>query len=336
MKILFTSNCFYPSIGGIEVNSELLAYYFYSRGHEVRLITQSADSSYTLYPYDVIRRPSFWELIRNYIWADVVYQNNIEIRSLWPSLFWPVPLVISIRTWIRGSSGRRRVIDRAKMLFLNRANSVIAISDAIRRDTFPSAVVIGNPYRSNLFRLMPEIPRRNSVAFLGRLVPEKGATLLIQAFQRLKTESEPLTIIGEGPEKSILLSLASQLGVDVRLTGNLEGEQLVRELNSHSILVVPSIWDEPFGNVVLEGMACGCTVLAADCGGLPDAVGAAGLLFRRADVVDLALKLNMLLTDPDLITRLRLATPDNLESHRQDVVAQQYLNVISEATHKHL
>jgi hypothetical protein len=41
MKILFTSHRFYPDIGGIEVNSEILESYFSSQGHKVRLVTQS-------------------------------------------------------------------------------------------------------------------------------------------------------------------------------------------------------------------------------------------------------------------------------------------------------
>ena len=61
-------------------------------------------------------------------------------------------------------------------------DAVIAISEAIRRDSVEQAVVIGNPYRSGLFRVIPEIPRENSVAFLGRLVSDKGADLLIRAF----------------------------------------------------------------------------------------------------------------------------------------------------------
>ena len=48
---------------------------------------------------------------------------------------------------------------------------------------------------------------------------------------------------------------------------------LVNQLNQSEILVVPSLWSEPFGIVALEGLACGCALLASDAGGLPDAVG---------------------------------------------------------------
>ena len=51
---------------------------------------------------------------------------------------------------------------------------------------------------------------------------------------------------------------------------------MVEELNRHEIMVVPSRWNELFGVVALEGMACGCAMLVSDGGGLPDAVGYAG------------------------------------------------------------
>jgi glycosyltransferase involved in cell wall biosynthesis len=122
--------------------------------------------------------------------------------------------------------------------------------------------------------------------------------------------------------------LAGESGVDVRLTGPLSGEELVRELNRHEILAVPSLWAEPFGNVALEGLACGCVVVGSNDGGLPDAIGPAGLLFERGNVADLATQLRRLLTDSRLRQSLREKAPVHLEARREEVVCSEYLRIL--------
>jgi glycosyltransferase involved in cell wall biosynthesis len=334
MKILFTSHRFHPDIGGIEVNSEILAGFFYSQGHEVRLVTQTPEENDRRFPYPVFRNPSPRDLIAHHRWSEVVYQNNIELGTLWPRLLVCRPTVISVRTWIRGNDGRDRWIHRLKKCTLRRADAVIAISEAIRRESFTRATVIGNPYRSNLFRILPNIPRQKSIAFLGRLVSDKGADLLIQALARVRCEYVGLTLIGSGPEEGALRRLAGELGVNVRFAGPLTGEDLVRELNQHEILAVPSLWEEPFGNVALEGMACGCLVVGSNGGGLPDAIGPAGLLFERGNTLALAECLHRLLDDSNLKSALRAKAAAHLQNHREEVVAARYLDILLNAANR--
>lgn len=330
MKILFTSHRFYPFIGGIEVNSEILARYFSSKGHEVHVVTNTTGGEDAAFPFEVTRRPSRKKLVSLHRWADVVYQNNIELGSLWPAFLTRKPTVISVRTWLRANEGRTRPVDLLKKWALSRADAVIAISEAVRRDTFPRAVVIGNPYRSNLFRVLPDVRRRNSVVFVGRLVSDKGADLLIRAYAEVKDDADGLTLIGTGPEETSLRRMASDLGVEARFTGPLQGEDLVRELNQHAILAVPSRWAEPFGNVALEGMACGCVVVGSDGGGLPDAIGPGGLVFERGQASSLAAQIRRILQEPELREALRAQAVAHLESHREETVCRKYLNIIEQ------
>jgi glycosyltransferase involved in cell wall biosynthesis len=86
--------------------------------------------------------------------------------------------------------------------------------------------------------------------------------------------------------------------------------------------------------VALEGLACGCVVLASDDGGLVDAVGPAGIVFNRADQSDLDAKLRLLVNSQELRTNLRTKAPDHLRRFRHDVVSQQYLDVLEGLVHK--
>ena len=336
MKILFTSNRFHPDIGGIETISAVLARSFVLAGHSVRLVTQTSGDLHEdrqLFPFQVLRRPSAFHLLACYRWSDLVFQNNIEVRQLWPTLFFRRPLVISLHTWICSVGGHRSHLDRLKQLVLRLASKVVACSEAIRSDSIPSAVVIHNSYRRSLFRCLPQEPRRSALVFLGRLVSDKGVDLLLRSYAQLDRADWPLSIIGTGPESERLKALAGELGIseDVSFLGPLQGEALVRALNQHELMVVPSQWREPFGVVALEGLACGCVLLASDGGGLPDAVGSAGLLFRRGDQADLANKLRELITNDDLRARLRSEAAGHLASFKEDVMCGQYLELLERA-----
>ena len=336
LNILFTSNRFHPDIGGIESISSQLASFFAKAGHSVRLITQSAGNSaddLEQFAFSILRQPSWLDLLGCYRWADVVFQNNIEVRQLWPAFFFRRPLVIGLQTWIRSEEGQRSPLHRLKQAALHSASEVVACSEAIRADSTGRAVVIGNPYQSKLFRCLPEESRRPALVFLGRLVSDKGVDLLLRAYAELDRPDWPLSIIGTGPEAELLKGLAEQLGITSRVLflGSLQGEALVRVLNQHELMVVPSQWREPFGVVVLEGLACGCVVLASDGGGLPDAVGCAGLLFRRGDQADLVAKLRELIENEELRARLRSVATGHLSYFHEEVVCGRYLELLESA-----
>ena len=121
------------------------------------------------------------------------------------------------------------------------------------------------------------------------------------------------------------------MGVKLLFTGNLFGDELVEELNKHKVLVIPSLWEEPFGNVALEGMACGCLVLASNGGGLPDAVGKAGITFERGCIEDLIKKLNMIYLDRDIEFNIRSHIKEHLKNHEEEVVCNKYLIELEKA-----
>ena len=193
-------------------------------------------------------------------------------------------------------------------------------------------MIIGNPYCSTIFRQLPGIQREKQIVFLGRLVSDKGVDLLLKSFADLNTCGYCLTIIGVGPEREGLEQLATALGISpyVQFLGAIQGEALARELNHHQLMVIPSRWREPFGVVALEGLACGCVVLASDGGGLPDAVGPAGLLFARGDQSDLTRQLQRLLNNGELRDRLRTQAPAHLARFQEDQVCSQYLELIEQ------
>jgi glycosyltransferase involved in cell wall biosynthesis len=341
MKILFLTHWFYPKIGGIEVNSEILADGFRKNGHEVRLMTWTEDSGGKNFAYPVIRKPEIGQLIRAHLWADVVFENNLCLRLSWPAVFFKKKSVVALSSWMRRDNGQLGWQDKLKTLWLKRARGVIAVSKVLRDECWPEAKVIGNPYRNDLFRQTPNGTQSKGFVFLGRLVGDKGADLAIRALAVLMNSavaedlpwSMVLTVVGEGPEYLNLQQLAIDLGIapSVIFKGTLTGEALVETLNEHRYILVPSTLIEPFGNVALEGMACGCLPIVSDSGGLPDAVGNAGLTFKRASLDELVKTILDLLERPELEKELREQAVFQLKDHLPEVVSKRYLEVIGKA-----
>jgi glycogen(starch) synthase len=339
MKILLASHYFHPAVGGLETVARILAEQFIARGHEVRVITTSLARSRqddAGFPYRIYRRPNVFRLTELVHWCDIFFQNNISLRTLWPLLIVQRPWVFSHQTWLTRVDGTTGWQDRLK-LFLVRFASVspISISRAVAVPLPVRATLIGNPYRSELFRVLPDVPRDRDIVFLARLVSDKGGDLTLEALSLLKhTGLTPsLTIVGGGPELENLKRQARELGVQDQVTfaGVLTEEPLVRMLNRHRIMAVPSRLAEPFGVVALEGIACGCALVGSERGGLTDAIGPCGLTFPNNDAPALAEALRLLLTDEPLCQRLRAEAPAHLAKHSAERIADAYLEVFESA-----
>lgn len=342
MKILFLSHKFYPFVGGIEVNSEILAGYFQQFGAQIKLICWNEEKGDRLFPFEVIRNPQIRTLFKAFRWADVVYENNPSIRLSWPQIFFQRKHVVAIRTWISRTEGAITSVDYLKQVWVRRANAVIAVSQPIADSICPKATVIGNPYRSQLFRKINEIAKVKDFVFLGRLVSDKGADLAIELMQRLHRQPinshlPHLTIIGDGPEMEKLKVLVRNYKLEkfIDFTGVLRGEELVNTLNQHKYLLAPSRWKEPFGNIALEGMACGCIPIVSDGGGLVDAIGDAGIIFERNNLENLVKQTVYLLTNPTKESQLRSNSDLHLRKHHPEVVALKYFQVIEQAIISH-
>lgn len=336
LKILFLSHRFYPAIGGIESISDMLATEFTKAGHDVKLLTWSPDDTNKNFEFEVIRKPNLTALFRGHAWADIVFENNPCLRMTWMSVFFKKKTIIALQTWInRPNSGAISWQDLSKFFFLKRALGIVACSNALKQKYSPSSFVIGNPYKEEVFKQLPGVEKTVDFVFLGRLVSDKGADLVIQALHQLVTTNADLTlrIIGDGPEKEKLQNMAAELGLEknIEFTGAMRGEQLVKALNQSRFIVVPSRWEEPFGIVALEGMACGCIPVVSNGGGLPDAVGDAGVTFEKDNVASLVLAIMSVLVNPAEEQRLKKAAPAHLESFRSVEVSKKYLAVFKQS-----
>ncbi len=291
-------------IGGYEAMAEVVAKGLALLGHDVQIITQARppnenESSDTeRFPFTVLRNPGFFRWLEALRWADVCLSFNLSVKGLLPWFVRRVPLVISHQGWYSDFNRPKTLLAKVK-LFLCRLASNIACSSAVASYLEAPSVVIPNAYDDVVFHGRPEIRRNRDILFVGRLVSDKGPGLVLEAATLLAKQGlrPSITMTGAGPEAEALQTQSQQLQLQdqVQFTGPKRGEELGRLMNAHRILVVPSIWAEPFGIVALEGLASGCVVIGSEQGGLKDAIGACGLVFPNGNADALAKALEQVL-----------------------------------------
>jgi len=177
------------------------------------------------------------------------------------------------------------------------------------------------------------------VLFVGRMVREKGAHVLIEAAPKvLRGHPEALFVLVGGGPNDHLGKRARELDIDsrIRITGFIPDEELANLYQTASVAVCPSLY-EPFGIVALEGMAAGLPVVVSDAGGLPEVVEheKTGLLTWANNPESLATGITRVLDDEALAQRLARAGAERVrERFGWDAIAartlQAYQRVIDE------
>lgn len=161
----------------------------------------------------------------------------------------------------------------------------------------------------------PVAPRPLSpvhLAYVGRLVPEKGVDLFIAALQGLDGAWRA-TILGSGPERERLATQAQSAGIAERIEfrAPLPSTEMPRFYQTVDILVLPSRtqpnWTEQFGRVLIEAMASGAVVVGAASGEIPAVIDTAGIVFPEADVPAFRERLVQLVNDRPLRAALAQA-----------------------------
>jgi glycosyltransferase involved in cell wall biosynthesis len=155
----------------------------------------------------------------------------------------------------------------------------------------------------------------NYFLYAGRLAPQKGVDVLIQAVGLSRSEVR-LRVAGAGPEEEALRRVAADYAAGrVEFLGQLDADNLAEEMALARAVVVPSRWPENTPAVILEAFAAGTPVVAARVGGVPEMVtdGTEGFLFEAENVHELAGILELLASDARAARRYGRAGQNRLE-----------------------
>jgi glycosyltransferase involved in cell wall biosynthesis len=213
--------------------------------------------------------------------------------------------------WLSGSGANRVRSDLGKFL-LRRADGVRVVSRSAaawlhqevglpREKVFVLAVGT-----SLVGKTVPSIEASDAaeqVLFVGRLTAEKGTSVLIHAFARLKGRfpDAELVLVGDGPAKQSLQELAQSLGLcnQIRFVGWVPYDELAPFYVNARVVAVPSL-HESYGRVIVEAMSFGRPVVASDTEGARELIRheQTGFIVPTSDVAAMADRIEHLLANP--------------------------------------
>lgn len=209
--------------------------------------------------------------------------------------------------WMLATTGPRRWLCRRATV------NVPITSHVLKRLELPRSVVIYYGIQDivgNRPGSIPTIDRGTPpcFAYVGRLVTEKGASMLLEAASYLEQRGVVFNIkfIGDGPERARLEAIAASKGLASRtyFSGFVVGAEFEREIENVDAVVMPSIWEETAGLAAIEHMMRGRLVVASDIGGLAEVVDGVGLVFPHGDVAALADRLSYVARHSEVASEL--------------------------------
>jgi glycogen(starch) synthase len=337
MRIAICTTPFVPNIGGIENLSEMTADALGRGGDDVTVLTLQPGGPMPDRAYRLIRRPSFAAAYAVCRGADAAIMPNIGLKLTPAVLAAGAPLFVWHQHEFRDPKMPLRKLTMSqhvkRLLIEYRVRANLGCSDFIttRLPDRRPRLTLPNPYDAKLFHADTGIARDRELVVVGRLVPEKGCDVVLRAMALPggPLGAARLSVVGDGPARAQSEALAASLGIADRVDflGAQTGDTLRRTLNAHRVMIVPSVWAEPFGIVALEGLASGCSMVVSDIGGLPQAIGACGRTFIANDPTSAAGAIAAALADP-----VDPAHPDrvaHLARHTAEAIAAQLRSIIT-------
>jgi GalNAc-alpha-(1->4)-GalNAc-alpha-(1->3)-diNAcBac-PP-undecaprenol alpha-1,4-N-acetyl-D-galactosaminyltransferase len=351
-------------LGGAQRVMSILANYWATHGWEVTLITLSGNSRPSFYhlesqvklvqlgiigdsPSPLTLLLTGWRrmgVLREAIIvskpdAIVSFLNTVNVITLIAIWKLNIPVIVSEHIY-PGFTDVNRVWQILMKLTYRHADWVTLLTENAL-EFYPSnrgyrSIVMPNPVITPDLAIDPEqLLVKPMLIAVGRLQPQKGFDLLIRAFSQLhhKYPDWQLTILGEGPIRAELEELRSQLQSIDRI--HLPGQ--VKNVNAYlrqaDIFVLSSRF-EGFPMSLCEAMACGVTVLAADCLSGPREIitdGVDGMLVATEDINALACGLDALMSDPVKRQQLAQAAPEILNKFGLEQVMKMWDHRIEQA-----
>lgn len=313
-----------PFAGGMEAHGWQLAAGLQARGHDVTLFASGdsdprfridavvAEHYERVFPWAEHRGSALLIAHLNAGYAaacdriaaggyDVVHNNSLHRFAIEPRRTAVTPTVTSLHVppydalhwFVRASAtpGHRLTVTFARQLAAWWPEGAPATASVLHNGIDPAA--------------WPFSPQGDgSAIWCGRGTPNKGPHLAAQAAIRAGV---PLTLIGpiEDPDYWAA-EVEPLLGPAVRYGGHLNGAALAVEMGRASMFLFTPCWDEPFGLVAAEAMACGLPVAAFDAGAAREVLGHAGAFAAPGDVTGLADAIGVALALPRAASRARV------------------------------
>ena len=166
-------------------------------------------------------------------------------------------------------------------------------------------------------------PKKNKeIIFSGRFVPEKGVHLYVNVITKIakKFPDWKFRLIGstylgsskkETPYAKKVIKDFKKIGKQAVLDGFISSEEVQKRMQAASIIIIPSIWNEPFGLVVAEAMSNGIAVITSKVGGIPEIIKDKGFVISGINETKIENALLILLNEQSVLKKFQKLSWNN-------------------------
>ena len=264
--------------GGIERIIHMLVEGLVERGHDVTLFAhKDSEVPCRLVPYDGTDPQAVSDTIRNALSVSRLVLDRPDVLHSFGRLAYLTPL-LPMRIPKIMSYQREPTLDRVQMAMRLSRTETLAFtgcSDHIAEQIRPSgpAYTVYNGVPLDTFTFQPEVGENAPLVFLGRIAPIKGTHTAVEVAKR---GGRPLVIAGNVPDDQqdfFQEQIEPHLdGRRIQYVGPVDDEQKNELLGRAAAFLMPIEWEEPFGIVMAEAMACGTPVIGTRRGSVPEVV----------------------------------------------------------------
>lgn len=268
-----------------------------------------------LTPYLFIR--SFFWMIKNHRKIDIIHCHgfNASLIGLVLKFIFHKKLITSTHAIyeINPNSTTAKITK----VILNQSDVVLALSQGSLNELIKFGVNASKLHlykywiqNKNFYQLNKKNTRQKfnienkfTVLFVGRLIRKKGIRLLIKVAQRLPKIN--FIFIGSGPESNFL---SQQISPNIKYLGPIPNQQLINYYNCADVFCIPSLYEEGFGRVVMEAVACGLPVVGSNKGGIKEALDNSVSILIKPTFNNLKNTIQKISTDKKLYQKLQSNT----------------------------
>lgn len=281
MKIALTADPFIPVpprlYGGIERMIDILIRHYLKKGHQVSLFAHAASVTEAhLFPY-ATEGNSLADIFRNIrlIWKEL-QGSDYDVLHSFGRMAYMAPVMPQKQLKIMSYQREPTIGQIRRSQHLARKNSLFftGCSDYISRQISPYAhcSTIYNCAEKDKYRFTAQLNADAPLVFLGRIEPIKGVEQAIALAQRTQKKLIIAGNVPRGQEEYFRERIQPHFGPSVMYAGPVDDEQKNDLLNHALALLFPIQWNEPFGIVMVEAMACGTPVIAFGRGAVPEVI----------------------------------------------------------------
>ena len=178
------------------------------------------------------------------------------------------------------------------------------------------------PYKNNEFRDELGIKNVFTVLFVGRLIDKKGIRVLCEVAKEIPDMN--FVFIGTGPDEDYLKEQEKK-NRNIKFVGFVRNDLLYKYYNSSDVFCIPSQYEEGFGRVVMEAVACGLPVVGSNKGGIPEALDSSVSILIEPTVENLKREIEELYRNKDRYFKLK----NNCRSYAERNFSEKNIELIT-------